>query len=300
MRYWDVFYTNSQRRTLPFRHDTRITNSSRDSLHPAIGVDRDGNRVISWHEQMGDKYQILGAKGDGDRACSRHCDLKNLDILADSLNFCQLSFDFCTDLCELYDEQAFELLPTFISLLTNGGFEADGGVVSQPQSWSADDYDGAIPHVGPGVPFFPTASSAQTGTAANEGTWYAGYGGYIQGGIIQDNSVTAYADDIDAGVGEVDLSVWVFALAESGGDGDNHRVIVRFFDELSAELSVDDSNWFPNSGPEVGAWDEYAKTIDVPVGTRTVRLGLYNNRSYSAFMNAYFDNCELTLVLNRA
>ncbi len=59
---WDIFYTNSTPRAMPFRFDTRITKTESDSLMPSVAISSDSSRLITWHEMKDDNYQIFAAR----------------------------------------------------------------------------------------------------------------------------------------------------------------------------------------------------------------------------------------------
>lgn len=60
--YWDIYYASMRDRSIPFRFETRITNSKSNSLEPSIGVDYKGRRLIAWHDnRRGRYYQIYSA-----------------------------------------------------------------------------------------------------------------------------------------------------------------------------------------------------------------------------------------------
>jgi len=98
---WNIFYSQSTDKALPFRFDTQVTKSETQSLMPDIGVDVDQNKMIAWHELQGDKYQVFGAKAplEADvtllRSLTPDCFLPP--------ESCVLSFNFCND-CPYYYE----------------------------------------------------------------------------------------------------------------------------------------------------------------------------------------------------
>ena len=58
---WDVFYSGSRDRSLPFRFDTRITDIDSSSIEPSIAVDSKGRRLIVWQDNREGVYQIFSA-----------------------------------------------------------------------------------------------------------------------------------------------------------------------------------------------------------------------------------------------
>ena len=63
-RFWDIVYSSSISRVLPFRYDTYITATESDSLNPSIAINSFGSRVVTWHENKDGKFQIYAAKGE--------------------------------------------------------------------------------------------------------------------------------------------------------------------------------------------------------------------------------------------
>lgn len=68
---WEVYYTSSLNRALPFRFDTRITRSPGNSIMPAIGVDHRGRRLIAWQDNRLGHYQIFAARSVSEHLCDR-------------------------------------------------------------------------------------------------------------------------------------------------------------------------------------------------------------------------------------
>ena len=61
-KYWNVFYGSSVNKTIPYRLETKITDTDSNSLFPSISVGRDGKRLIAWHDNRNDKYDIFAAR----------------------------------------------------------------------------------------------------------------------------------------------------------------------------------------------------------------------------------------------
>lgn len=60
--YWDIYYSGMRDRSIPFRFETRITNSKSTSIEPSISADKKGRRLIAWHDnRKGRYYQIFSA-----------------------------------------------------------------------------------------------------------------------------------------------------------------------------------------------------------------------------------------------
>ena len=101
-KYWDIYTSTSIDKTLPFRFDTRITNTKSNSLMPSITVSNEGKRLIAWHDNRDKKYAIysaraLGIEVSGDDVC-RNNGLINYQSGSIS-QFTRIAFDFY-DSCE--------------------------------------------------------------------------------------------------------------------------------------------------------------------------------------------------------
>lgn len=59
--YWEIYYAGMRDRSTPFRFETRITNSTGNSLEPSIGVDKKGRRVVAWHDNRRGRYHQIYA-----------------------------------------------------------------------------------------------------------------------------------------------------------------------------------------------------------------------------------------------
>jgi hypothetical protein len=73
---WDIYYATSKDAASPFRFDTRITNSSGNSLMPSIGVDTNGRRLIAWQDNRDGVYQIYMARSNVVFDCDRNLCLR--------------------------------------------------------------------------------------------------------------------------------------------------------------------------------------------------------------------------------
>lgn len=60
--YWDIYYSGMRDRSIPFRFETRITDSESTSIEPSISADKKGRRLIAWHDnRKGRYYQVFSA-----------------------------------------------------------------------------------------------------------------------------------------------------------------------------------------------------------------------------------------------
>jgi hypothetical protein len=68
---WEIYYTSAIESGMPFRFDTRITESDSNSLNPTISVDNEGRRLIAWHDDRSGVYQIYAARSTSDINCNK-------------------------------------------------------------------------------------------------------------------------------------------------------------------------------------------------------------------------------------
>jgi len=66
---FQIFYTGSVQKGLPFRTDTQITSANGQSLCPSIAVNNLGKRVITWHDNRTGQYQIFAARSNEKYTC---------------------------------------------------------------------------------------------------------------------------------------------------------------------------------------------------------------------------------------
>jgi len=103
-RYWNIFYTNSVDKLSPFRYDTKITNTESNSLRPSVSVNRNGSRMITWHDDRDGNYNIYAARSLSGYSCDEDkCERKMLDAFKDYIVECLVSFEFEVDLSGAYN-----------------------------------------------------------------------------------------------------------------------------------------------------------------------------------------------------
>jgi hypothetical protein len=78
---WEIYYTGSFDPSMPFRFDTRLSNSDSMSLCPTIAVDSKGRRLVAWHDDRNGPYQIYVARSATVYDCEN--DLCNRDYTED-------------------------------------------------------------------------------------------------------------------------------------------------------------------------------------------------------------------------
>lgn len=59
---WNIFYSSSINKNIPFRFDTPITNTNSNSLSPDISTDETGKRMIVWHDDRNENFEIFAAR----------------------------------------------------------------------------------------------------------------------------------------------------------------------------------------------------------------------------------------------
>ena len=59
---WNIFYSCSTDRNIPFRFDTQITDTDSNSLSPSVSSDSNGRRMVVWHDDRSDDFQIYSAR----------------------------------------------------------------------------------------------------------------------------------------------------------------------------------------------------------------------------------------------
>jgi len=101
-KYWDVYYLNGADKKMPFRFDTQITNTRSNSLMPSVSINREGKRLITWHDDREGSYAVYCARSldiekDGDDVC-RNNGLINYSALS-ATQFTQVLFNF-QDICD--------------------------------------------------------------------------------------------------------------------------------------------------------------------------------------------------------
>jgi hypothetical protein len=105
-RNWNIFYSNSTDKKIPFRYDTRITDTNSNSLSPDVATAQDGKRMIVWHDNRNEIFQVLSARAlessvSADEVCERtgrllYTDETEADTVTSVINFSQSNDDIST------------------------------------------------------------------------------------------------------------------------------------------------------------------------------------------------------------
>jgi len=64
-KYWDIYYSNNFNKTIPYRYDTKITDTKSVSMNPSMDVGDNGYRLITWQDNRDGLFQIYAAKTVG-------------------------------------------------------------------------------------------------------------------------------------------------------------------------------------------------------------------------------------------
>ncbi|KKM90219.1 hypothetical protein LCGC14_1240840 [marine sediment metagenome] len=124
-KYWNIYYSNSVVKTLPFKYNTRITNTESNSLCPTVGINRNGARMITWHDDRDGPYQIYSARSlTGYNFYEDNCKDEMVKNFSGSTEKCQIAFSFIGNnyssnfyyfILEFYTDSTFADLYTSIS-----------------------------------------------------------------------------------------------------------------------------------------------------------------------------------------
>ena len=58
---WQIYYSGSRYRSLPFRFETRITDTLSSAIEPSVSADTKGRRMVVWQDNRNGHWQIYGA-----------------------------------------------------------------------------------------------------------------------------------------------------------------------------------------------------------------------------------------------
>lgn len=94
-KYWNIYITNSLDKLKYFRYDTMVTNTKSNSLMPDISSDRNGNRMIVWHDNRDKNFSIYSARSISNYGCNLDsCKKEKIDIYKDRIVECYIEFEF--------------------------------------------------------------------------------------------------------------------------------------------------------------------------------------------------------------
>lgn len=68
---WEIYYTGGFNSGMPFRFDTKLSNTSGNAFNPSISVDNKGRRLVAWHDSRDGSYQIYAARSNETFDCEK-------------------------------------------------------------------------------------------------------------------------------------------------------------------------------------------------------------------------------------
>ncbi len=151
-KYWNIYYSNSVDSLRPFRFNTQITDTKSNSIMPSVSVSRNGKRMIVWHDNRNNNFDIYSARSLEGYICDEiSCQNKMLDAYNSRISECSLSFTFVADSTanyifeiEFYNDAALtELFTTIISTINNSDiWFIDGEAFNLVSSYNELNYMG--------------------------------------------------------------------------------------------------------------------------------------------------------------
>ena len=132
---WNIFYSSSVDKLSPFRFDTKITETESNSLRPSVSVNRNGSRMITWHDDRNGNFDIFMARATDGYTCDQDkCKKEMADAFDDNINECNIAIDYASEpgvyalSLVFYKDAALSELYTTISVddITEGRWFVDG------------------------------------------------------------------------------------------------------------------------------------------------------------------------------
>ena len=114
--------------------------------------------------------------------------------------------------------------------------------------------------------------------------FYCGEGPNAQFVLQQLVAIDSWASLVDAGT----LRIHAAGQTRNAGSYDQHRIRVRYLDELGMQLEQFSSTWAVGYG-----WQPVEDLRLAPVGTRSLQVELVCNNTGGDACGAYFDALEL-------
>lgn len=91
-KYWNIYSSNTVNKLDAFKYDTQITDTISNSIKPAISVNRNGTRMITWHDNRNGKYEVFAARAmDGYECTQQECESIMLNNFGEELISCTYS-----------------------------------------------------------------------------------------------------------------------------------------------------------------------------------------------------------------
>lgn len=134
-KYWDIYTTNGTNKLRPYRFDTQITDTESNSIVPDISVNRNGQRLITWHDDRDGPFAVYAARSLAGYSCDEpYCESKMAQAFSPYISQCQLSDRFTATAdgafhfrFDLYSDNGKENLYKSISSATSvDGWYVDG------------------------------------------------------------------------------------------------------------------------------------------------------------------------------
>jgi len=122
-KYWNIYYSNSVKKGLPFRFETKITNTESNSIVPSVSVNQNGNRMVVWHDNRNGNFEIFSARSLEGYSCTKEkCKSDLFDNFGEDIETCSLTFDFSPSITglhhfkiEFYSDNTLKKLFKYIS-----------------------------------------------------------------------------------------------------------------------------------------------------------------------------------------
>jgi hypothetical protein len=103
-KYWDIYYMNSTNGLSPFRHEVQITNTESNSLKPSLSVNRNGARMIVWHDDRKNNYSVYAARSISGYDCNqKECERKMIEEIETGIIKCSISIPFTPEVAGIYN-----------------------------------------------------------------------------------------------------------------------------------------------------------------------------------------------------
>ena len=94
---------NSVDKLLPFRYETQITDTESNSLKPSVSVNRNGSRMITWHDNRTENYNIFAARSlEGYECNQKECERSKIEAYESEIVECNISIDYTPDSTGVY------------------------------------------------------------------------------------------------------------------------------------------------------------------------------------------------------
>lgn len=92
---WNIFYANGVDKLSPFRFETKITDTESNSLKPSISVNRNGARLILWHDDRNGNYDIFAARSMTGYSCDQdRCRTSMAKAFDENITECSILIDY--------------------------------------------------------------------------------------------------------------------------------------------------------------------------------------------------------------